>query len=751
MEIKKIAFMTMTNIFLEVVILVFLAVFNLNGVVKAQITPPINDALIPPDRVRAIQAGEFNTPRIFPDRAPYGAGFYDTSEYMLGKISIAVILPQCDGGVDTCSESWDAVREADVYNRIQTGMTWLANQEPNANISFVWHLYSGRTDARAKTSYEPITRSTYEDSNGFALWMPEMMAKFGYQNGDYFNQTRAFVNDMIAQDSSDWGYIFFVADSLNDGDGAFGGAYQRTAGGYYGGPFAFGTYDNGGYSISGMDFIAAHESAHVFYATDEYNNTLEQSGYLGAYDDDGSNCFMKQLAWCMSTGSREQLGWRDSDGDNILDILDTEPLVSLPSISKSATNDPAYSGVAQVNPLLNQNPQFTNAQSAKHNISLNTVAEVQYQVDGGAWQTAKAGDGAFSAGAEDFIFAFSNLAPGSHAVAVKTKNNLGAWTTPTNYAQDNLFVLSPHLLTSAELGKYSLKLFDSSGVRKKQFYPYGKKYSKGVKLTTGDLDGDREDEIITATQKGVVQQIKIFNSQGKAVLKKAFYPYGKKSVYKNCETNLATGDINGDGKDEIAVSLDCFRQIKIFNKNGKKIYSFYPFSKAAGSNFVMADFDGQTGDEIAVVQATSAKPLVKIFRLENGKFKLKKQFYAYQKNKNIKMNLAAGDINADGKAELIVSPAHEFSRPIRVFNQNGRQLKKTNLYPFGRNFTNGINVAAFDANQDGYSEILVSKELGENNQVKIYSWKQKKAKLLKSFRPYPKKYFWGVNLAGGYF
>lgn len=730
------------KLFLVILVGIF-GLFIFGNAKAAPILPLENDVLMPLDRIRAAEEGRLSSPRENFLAAPYGAGFYDTSEYMMGKISVAVILPQCDGAVDACSESWDAGREASVYSSAQTGMNWWALQDFRANISYVWHLYSGRTDTRAQTSYEPITRSSYEDNTGFATWIPEIMGKFGFTNGDYFEKTRTFINNMVAVDGSDWGYVIYVADSLNDPDGAFVGG--RFAGGYYGGPFMFATYNNGGYGWANQDYIVAHETGHVFYATDEYDGILTKSGYLGAYEVEGSGCLMEQLTWCLSSGTQEQVGWRDSNSDNIMDILDTKPLVSLNKIVNTPKTSFVYTGSTNVNPLTNQNPLYTNGSAQKNNISLNTISEVSYQLDNGSWQAALASDNNFSSGLEEFKISLANLKEGRHIIKVKAKNNLGIWTT--NYGTETFRVLRPRILT---ISKGLIKVFSAKGKKKRQFYPYGKNYNGEIKMTTGDLNGDNEDEIITVTQAGEVQQIKTFNWRGKTVFKKKFYPYGKKSKYKNCDANLAAGDVDSNGKDEIGVSLDCFGRVDFFKKNGEKVYSFYPWSKTLGSNLAIADFNNDNRDEVAVAKLTKTEPLISIYKLKKKKFKLKRRFFVYDKNKDIEMNMVAADINNNGKSEIIVAQKFGYSGPIKIFNYKGKRLKKKNLYAFGNNFFGGINMAALDLDHNDFDEILLAKQTGENK-IKIYSWARKKARLKRSFWPDVKNHYIEVGLAGGYF
>ena len=87
------------------------------------------------------------------EKKPYGAGFYDTSEFLLGDISVAVIFVESDGSIDPQTENWSSSRESQCVSEIQNGLNWITNQNPDANLSFTYHYYYGRTNLNAQTGY----------------------------------------------------------------------------------------------------------------------------------------------------------------------------------------------------------------------------------------------------------------------------------------------------------------------------------------------------------------------------------------------------------------------------------------------------------------------------------------------------------------------------------------------------------------------------------------------------------------------
>ncbi len=370
-----------------------------------------NDLLIPPDIYGK------NTRSLGP-----GPGYYDTSEYMMGSISVGIFLLESNGSLEPSSETWSATEENQVKSEIKEALNWWVQQDVNASVSFSydWHF-------QVNVSYEPIKHeSVFTNASWEELWVTEAMESLGYTSGDRFARTRAYINDLRDTNGSDWGFAVFVVDSSNDADGCFSDAippnFMPCAWAYIGGPFVVMTYDNDGWGINRMNQVMAHETAHIFYATDEYNGQTEYSGYLNAADVEGSGCLMENNNLCLSSGTKLQIGWRDTDTDGIHDILDTNPQTDLEEYSPDPTCDdtPTYNGSATVVPYTNNNPN-----GPGNDVSINIVASVKYRVDGGTWIDAAATDGSFDDHEEDFIFTTSSLSHGTHTIESYAKNSVG--------------------------------------------------------------------------------------------------------------------------------------------------------------------------------------------------------------------------------------------------------------------------------------------------------------------------------------
>jgi len=375
-----------------------------------------NDVLIAPD----IENAEKN-------RGP-DPGYYDTSEYLMGTIALGMIFLESDGSIDPSTEDWTQQEK----NVVMSGLGVAGGHLQWYN----WYSALGYTNPTFFTygethtvniSYEPITHpSAITDDSWEKLYIAEAMGKLGYTTGDWMQRVRDYINhlrDTIqtlpGQYGTDWAFAVFLVDNSNDADGLFSDGYHAYA--YLGGPFTVCPHLVPGGPPGPVLFqVFAHEMGHIFYATDEYNGQTEYSGYLNAADVEGSYCIMDNLNLCVSSGTQLQVGWKDTDGDNFPDVLDTYPETALtPHADPTEKTTLIYTGSATVVPLTNNNPN-----GAGNDVSMNYIATVEYRVDGGPWIWSNPVDGNFDDAVEQYTFTIT-VSRGTHTIETRAWNSMG--------------------------------------------------------------------------------------------------------------------------------------------------------------------------------------------------------------------------------------------------------------------------------------------------------------------------------------
>lgn len=380
--------------------------------------PLVGDCFIPPPGTTTARKASVST-----EYGPYGAGFWDGSEYLYGSIGIAVVLPESDGSIDASSENWTSEEKAHVAAEIVEAMNWWASQSTYGSPTFSYEYHYD-----VPVSYEPITRPQSQES----LWIEEAVAELGYSGSDRFTESQRLVNDVKNRLGTDWAFIIYVVDSSNDTDGMFSSGHFAYA--YLGGPFMVLTLTNDGWGAQNFAAVCAHETGHIFYALDEYYSAgspcTDVSGYLryenqnsqfGTCQENVQYCIMRSVPLeyaelCSST--RGQIGWVDADSDNIPNVSDTDPTVQIISVGKNGSS--LVEGNAFVTPINNLNPM-----GYGNDISINRISAVEFQLDGGGWQVAEPVDGTWNSGSESFSFQPVAADSGTYWMEVRAINSLG--------------------------------------------------------------------------------------------------------------------------------------------------------------------------------------------------------------------------------------------------------------------------------------------------------------------------------------
>jgi len=206
-----------------------------------------------------------------------------------------------------------------------------------------------------------------------------------------------------------------------------------------------------------------------------------------------------------------------------------------------------------------------------------------------------------------------------------------------------------------------ITIYDSNNKPRYSFLPYGGNYSGNINFALGDLDNNGFNEIVTGAAKGG-PHIRIFNHQGK-LINPGFFAFDKKS---KGGVTVAIGDINGDGRKEIiaGAGTNALPQIKTFTAQGKLLNTFLAYEKGfkGGVNVAAGDIDGKGKDEIITSKGPGGEPLVKIF---SGQGKtLNFGFYVFDRTSRGGARVIAYDLDGNGRAEILANRTNVFTTAI---------------------------------------------------------------------------------------
>jgi len=157
--------------------------------------------------------------------------------------------------------------------------------------------------------------------------------------------------------------------------------------------------------------------------------------------------------------------------------------------------------------------------------------------------------------------------------------------------------------------------------------------------------------------------------------------------------------------------------VGVFNGKGtRNFFNFYPYgSQYLGAVSVTAiDTNGDGKYEIATGTGAGVPPHVKVF---NDRMQTLASFYAFGVNYTAGINLSAGDLNNDGRQELIVATNGGVQATVKVFNPlNPAQVRQTSVFP---GFTGKIDIGVVNYRNNGQLAIIVGAGPGAQPAVSI--------------------------------
>jgi hypothetical protein len=180
------------------------------------------------------------------------------------------------------------------------------------------------------------------------------------------------------------------------------------------------------------------------------------------------------------------------------------------------------------------------------------------------------------------------------------------------------------------------------------FMAYHPNFRGGVSVAAADNEGDGQDEIVTAPMINGGPQIRIFSLHG------TFVPVGPGFMAYSPSfrggVTLTSGRLNQDFKDEIITGIFSRGgpQIRVFGKNRQGVigplnpgfFSFTP-SFRGGISVAAADTDLDGIDEVIVAVGGDSQPLVRIFS-QDGK-RITASFFAFARTFLRGINVAGGE------------------------------------------------------------------------------------------------------------
>jgi hypothetical protein len=344
-------------------------------------------------------------------------------------------------------------------------------------------------------------------------------------------------------------------------------------------------------------------------------------------------------------------------------------------------------------------------------------------------------------------YATSNLTAGNHTITA-------------HYNGDSLFAASTSTSVLEHVRAQSffavggapghVRVYNPDNTLVVDFAPYGPNYTGSINVAVGDISGDGYPDIVTAAAVGN-PDVRVYDGKAFATgtfnpanpdlsLLAQFFPY---ALQFNVGATVAVGDVSGDGYCDLITGADVGNpDVRVysgkdiathnFNPNGSSLLAqWFPYALQfnVGANVAVGDIEHDGYADI-VTGATVGNPDVRVYSGKDianhtfnpGGSSLMAQWFAYGLNFNVGATVAVGDANGDGYADVITGASagnpdvHVYDGQAianRAFNSAHPETQMIDqFFAYDLNFNIGVNVGSADFENNGHFDILTGASAG---------------------------------------
>ncbi len=282
------------------------------------------------------------------------------------------------------------------------------------------------------------------------------------------------------------------------------------------------------------------------------------------------------------------------------------------------------------------------------------------------------------------------------------------FTSATAYA-----VITPAIAVIAPSSGSSLvSVYNADGTARFSFFAYDPGYTGGVSIAVGDVTGDGFADIVTGTSDGFQSNVNVFDGVTGG-LARSFLAFDSSFTGG---VSVAVGDTSGDGRADIIVGagVNGHSHVRAFDGISNNVFSdFFAYGAGfAGSiNVAVGNIDGGSSEEIVTGTGAGSSANVKVFNGSGGSTLA--SFFAFDSAFTGGVNVAAGDTDGDGLAEIVAGAGIGGGPNVKVFD-GLTGIVERNFFAYASSFQNGVRVGVGDMDGDNRGDIITS-EFGVRN------------------------------------
>jgi hypothetical protein len=467
--------------------------------------------------------------------------------------------------------------------------------------------------------------------------------------------------------------------------------------------------------------------------------------------DNGSNFFFSGASYAVNASNQQTLTWDDDDIQDTahglkslhfsdFEVVDLSPGVSDLSVHTGAAGTSVtvighgFSGAAGHLQVLFGNTPATSVRVVDdgHVVAVAPAGSgtVDVRVQSGVTS------GADASNATSPVFGY-----GVSAVTASDRFTYGGQSPPPPPPPASVFAAG-----CDAGGRPEVRVFNAAtGAIVADFSAYAPAFRGGVRVAVGDVTGDGVPDVITAPGPGGGPDMRVFDGNTHALVREfmAYAPGFTNGVY------VAAGDVNGDGFADIVTGADAGGgpHVRVFSgRDGTVLRSFFAYGATftGGVRVAAGDVTGDGKADIITGAGPGGGPHVREFDGVTGA--LVRQFFAFDTRFTGGVYVAAGDLNGDGKADIVAGAGRGGGPQVSAFNGTTLAVLDS-FFAYGATFTGGVRVGVVaDVNGDGAADIVTAAGPGGGPHTRVFSGRT--AAPLTSYFAFDPTFLGGVFVGG---